>query len=96
MPNAMIQAPDWLRQTENILEGLNEGVAIVDNQLRVVFANVALLRLGQYERGETQGRTPDAIFPAEDIPSAGSMATISATLVLAKLASMMLPCVAKT
>src|SRR5215472_16255287 len=68
MPNAMIQAPDWLRQTENILEGLNEGVAIVDNQLRVVFANEALLRLGQYERGEIQGRTPDAIFPAEDIP----------------------------
>ena len=68
MPNAMIQAPDWLRQTENILEELNEGVAIVDNQLRVVFANEALLRLGQYKRAEIQGQTPDAIFPAEDIP----------------------------
>jgi sigma-B regulation protein RsbU (phosphoserine phosphatase) len=64
----MIEAPDWLRQTENILEELNEGVAIVDNQLHVVFANEALLRLGQYKRGEIQGRTPDAIFPAEDIP----------------------------
>jgi PAS domain S-box-containing protein len=68
MPNAIIEAPDWLRQTESILEELNEGVAIVDNQLRVVFANEALLCLGQYERGEIQGRTPDTIFPAEDVP----------------------------
>lgn len=68
MPNAIIEAPDWLRQTERILEELNEGVAIVDNQRRVIFANEALLRLGQYERVEIQGRTPDAIFPAEDVP----------------------------
>jgi len=68
MLDVQIQAPDWLRQTEGILEELNEGVAVVDNQLRVVFANEALLRLGRYERGEIQGRTPDAIFPAEDVP----------------------------
>lgn len=68
MLNAIIEAPDWLRQTESILEELNEGVAIVDSQLRIVFANEALLRLGEYERGEIQGRTPDAIFPAEDVP----------------------------
>ena len=68
MPNAIIEAPYWLRQTEGILEELNEGVAIVDNQLRVVFVNEALLRLGQYKRGEIQGRTPDAIFPPQDIP----------------------------
>ena len=68
MPNATIQAPDWLRQTESILEELNEGVAIVDNQVRVVFANEALLRLGHYKREELQGHTPDAIFPAEDVP----------------------------
>jgi sigma-B regulation protein RsbU (phosphoserine phosphatase) len=51
-----------------ILEELNEGVVIVDNQLRVVFANEALLRLGMYSREEVQGHTPDAIFPAKDIP----------------------------
>ncbi len=53
---------------ESILEELNEGVVIVDNQLRVVFANEALLRLGMYNREEVQGFTPDAIFPAKDIP----------------------------
>src|SRR5271157_4038113 len=68
MLKAKIETPDWLLQMESILEELNEGVAIVDNQLRVVFANEALIRLGQYERGELQGRTPDAIFPPEDIP----------------------------
>ena len=69
MSNVNIKTPDWLRQMESILEELNEGVVIVDDQLRVVFANEALIRIGQYERGEIEGRTPDAIFPATDIPS---------------------------
>ena len=65
---ANIETPDWLRQMESILETLNEGVVIVDNQLRVIFANDAVTRLGGYERGELQGRTPDKIFPPEDLP----------------------------
>ncbi len=68
MPDANIQTPEWLRQMESILEELNEGVVIVDDQLRVVFANEALLQMGQHERREIQGRTPDAIFPREDLP----------------------------
>ena len=62
------QAPDWLRQTETILESLNEGIVIVDDQLRIVFANEALTQLGGYESGELMGRTPDVIFPSEDLP----------------------------
>jgi PAS domain S-box-containing protein len=69
MANTNVQSPDWLRQTETILEELNEGVVIVDNHLRVLFANEALLRMGQYERREIEGRTPDAIFPSKDMPS---------------------------
>jgi phosphoserine phosphatase RsbU/P len=53
---------------ESILEELNEGVIIVDDQVRIIFANEALLGLGGYERGEIQGRTPAAIFPQEDLP----------------------------
>jgi phosphoserine phosphatase RsbU/P len=68
MPNVNIKTPDWLRQMESILEELNEGVAIVDDQLRVLFANEALLRLGMYSSEEIRGRTPDAIFPPKDIP----------------------------
>jgi PAS domain S-box-containing protein len=53
---------------ESILEELNEGVLIADDQLRIVFVNEALLRLGHYERGEIQGHTPAAFFPQEDLP----------------------------
>jgi PAS domain S-box-containing protein len=68
MSDEHIQTPDWLHPMASILEELNEGVVIVDNQLRIVFANEALIRLGAYERGELQGHTPDAIFPPEDMP----------------------------
>jgi PAS domain S-box-containing protein len=68
MPSINIETPDWLRQTESILEELNEGVVIVDSQLRIIFANEAMMQLGQYEPGEIRGRTPDAIFPPQDIP----------------------------
>jgi phosphoserine phosphatase RsbU/P len=68
MPDTSIAIPDWLQQMESILEELNEGVVIVDDQLRVVFANEALIRLGKYERGEIQGLSPDAIFPRKDLP----------------------------
>ena len=68
MPNVNIKTPDWLRQMESILEELNEGVAIVDDQLRIIFANEALTRLWQYDLDELRGCAPDAIFPPEDIP----------------------------
>jgi len=68
MPNTTTETPDWLREMETILEELNEGVVVVDDQLRVIFANEALTRMGHFERGELQGRTPDAIFPREDLP----------------------------
>ena len=69
MPGANIEAPDWLREMETILEELNEGVVVVDDQLRVIFVNEALRRMGHFERDEIQGRTPDMIFPSEDLPS---------------------------
>ena len=66
--DANIQAPDWLLQMTAILEALNEGVAIVDDQLRVVFANEALVRLGGYQRSEVYGRAANDIFPQQDLP----------------------------
>jgi PAS domain S-box-containing protein len=68
MTGAELQQPDWLLQMEAILETLNEGVVIADDAMRILFANEALLRLTGYERGELQGRTPEAIFPPEDLP----------------------------
>jgi len=68
MPNTTIETPDWLREMETILEELNEGVVVLDDELRVIFANEALTRMGHFNREEIQGRTPDAIFPSEDLP----------------------------
>jgi sigma-B regulation protein RsbU (phosphoserine phosphatase) len=68
MPNTTIETPDWLREMETILEELNEGVVVLDDELRVIFANEALTRMGHFDREEIQGRTPDAIFPSEDLP----------------------------
>jgi sigma-B regulation protein RsbU (phosphoserine phosphatase) len=68
MTNTPIETPDWLREMEAILEELNEGVVVLNNELRVIFANEALTRMGDFERGEIQGCTPDAIFPSEDLP----------------------------
>jgi sigma-B regulation protein RsbU (phosphoserine phosphatase) len=68
MLDANIQSTEWLLQMTAILEALNEGVIIVDDQLRMVFANEALLRLGGYRRDEIYGRTPDAIFSQQDLP----------------------------
>ena len=68
MPNTTIETPNWLREMGTILEELNEGVVVVDDQLRVIFANEALTRMGHFEREDIQGRTPDAIFPPNDIP----------------------------
>jgi PAS domain S-box-containing protein len=69
MPNTTIETPDWLREMETILEELNEGVVVLDDELRVIFANEALTRMGHFDREEIQGRTLDAIFPCEDLPS---------------------------
>jgi phosphoserine phosphatase RsbU/P len=68
IPNTTIETPDWLREMETILEELNEGVVVVDHQLRVIFANEALTRMGRFERNEIQGCMHDAIFPSEDLP----------------------------
>ncbi len=68
MLDTKIEIQSWVRSMECVLGELNEGVVILDNQLRVVFANEALLRLGMINREDLQGVAPDAIFPPEDIP----------------------------
>ena len=71
MPDIRIDnsTPDWICPMEHIFEVLNEGVVILDNQLRVVFANEALLRLAMCERKDAQGLAPDAFFPPKDVAS---------------------------
>ena len=42
MPRTNIETPDWRRDMATILEELNEGVVVIDDQLRVIFANERL------------------------------------------------------
>ena len=39
------QRPSWLSQMEGVLEVLNEGILIIDNRLRVLFANSRFLEM---------------------------------------------------
>jgi len=54
---------------QRILEELNEGVVIADDQLRIVFANEALLRLANATSEELLGLSPEAVFPPKDVPN---------------------------
>jgi hypothetical protein len=65
MPNTTVETPDWLREMETILEELNEGVVVLDDGLRVIFANEALTRMGHFERGEIQAARPMRFSPAK-------------------------------
>jgi phosphoserine phosphatase RsbU/P len=68
MPHSAIQTPNWLRQMEDLLEALNEGLIVIDSQIRVVYVNEAFIRLTGYQRSEALGRGPEHFFPPEDIP----------------------------
>jgi PAS domain S-box-containing protein len=68
MPDADMLKPDWLLQMESVLDTLNEGVVIVDDGLRVVYVNDVLLVWSGYQRQDLIGRTPNSVFPAEDLP----------------------------
>ena len=69
MRNVNIETPDWLRQMESILEELNEGVAILDDQLRVIFANEALSTIMAVRARGIAGPCTRRDFPSEDIPN---------------------------
>lgn len=62
-----IEKPDWLRQTEGILETLNEGVLILDDCNRVIYVNEGLTRMTGFARDEILGRTTSDFWHGEDL-----------------------------
>jgi PAS domain-containing protein len=50
MPSTNIETPDWRRDMAAILKNSMKGVVVVDDQLRVIFANEALTLMGHFER----------------------------------------------
>ena len=60
-----IEKPDWLQQTEGILETLNEGVLIVDDCQQFIFANQRMGEMTGFAREEVLGRGPSAFYSGE-------------------------------
>jgi PAS domain S-box-containing protein len=58
----------WLDQVAGVLETLNQGVIINDEQKRVVFANSMFLAMIKMRAEELVGRTIVELYPAEDVP----------------------------
>ena len=56
--------PDWLLQMEGILEGLNEGVLILDDCHAILYANECMLEMTGFTRDELIGATPPSSTPA--------------------------------
>ena len=57
---------EWLKQVEDILEILNEGVGITDDTGHVLFVNECMERLLDAPRAALIGMTADAFYSGED------------------------------
>jgi len=60
-----IEKPEWLLQTEGILETLNEGVMIVDDCQRFVFVNQRMGEMTGFAREDVLGRGPSTFYSGE-------------------------------
>lgn len=62
-------ASEWLTQIASVLETLNQGVIIDDDERKIVFANAMFLEMIGKSADEIVGRGVDQLFPLEDVPS---------------------------
>jgi PAS domain S-box-containing protein len=60
--------PEWIEQVEGILQSLNQGVIIVDDCPRIVFANSIFLEMIGLPPEDLLGMGPETFFPPEDVP----------------------------
>jgi PAS domain S-box-containing protein len=61
-----VEAQEWLRHQEGILETLNEGVAITDDSGHIVFVNKYMEHLFGASRSALIGKNADAFYSGED------------------------------
>jgi PAS domain S-box-containing protein len=62
-----IEKPEWLAQMEGILETLNEGVIIVDDCDRIIFANDVAKQMSGFADEDVIGRTRGHFFHDQDL-----------------------------
>lgn len=64
MPTTQAQ---WLHQVGSVLETLNQGVVISDEDRRIVFANSMFLEMSKMSAGEVLGRSVMDLYPPDDV-----------------------------
>jgi sigma-B regulation protein RsbU (phosphoserine phosphatase) len=57
----------WLHQVGSVLETLNQGVVISDEDRRIVFANSMFLEMSKMSAEEVQGRSVMDLYPPDDV-----------------------------
>jgi len=58
--------PEWVEQVGGILETLNQGVIIVDDCPRIIFANAIFLEMIELGADDVLGHAAETFFPPED------------------------------
>ena len=57
----------WLQQVGSVLETLNEGVVISDEDRRIVFANSMFLEMGRMSAENVVGRSVMDLYPPDEV-----------------------------
>src|ERR1700720_3075261 len=56
----------WLDQVGSVLESLNQGVIISDEDRRIIFANSMFLEMGKMSAEDLLGRSVMDLYPADE------------------------------
>jgi len=57
----------WLSQVGSVLETLNQGVIISDDERRIIFANSMFLEMGKMSAEDILGRSVMDLYPADEV-----------------------------
>lgn len=63
------EQPEWTKQVAGILNAMNQGVIINDEQNKIVFANDLFLEMIKRPAEEVLGRSTADLYHAEDVPA---------------------------
>ncbi len=64
---AIVDDDKWLHQVGSVLETLNQGVVISDEDRRIVFANSMFLEMSKMSAEEVLGRSVMDLYPPGDV-----------------------------
>src|SRR6266404_322222 len=64
---AIVDDDKWLHQVGSVLERLNQGVVISDEDRRIVFANSMFLEMSKMSAEEVLGRSVMDLYPPDDV-----------------------------